>query len=144
MDTDKIRSLWMDDTLEESPIPESSLPKTLQGKGVHLIVRELDADTAGDILNSCADKDGRTDQKKLMAKMLIASVRNADDPDGGPIWNNGFLQPLLAKNVRPLVAIATQSIKQSGLNIKLDEEKKDSEPTTENGSASDSQKTSNA
>lgn len=144
MDTDKIRTLWMDDTLEESPIPESSLPKTLQGKGVHLVVRELDADTAGNILNSCSDKDGNTDQKKLMAKMLIASVRNADDPDGGPIWNNGFLQPLLAKNVRPLVAIAQQSIKQSGLNVKLDEEKKDSDPTIVEGSLSDSQKTSNA
>jgi hypothetical protein len=136
MDNNKIRQLWLDDTLEETSIPESNLPKTLQGKGVNLIIRELDANAAGDILDVCTDKHGKINQKKLMAMMLIASVRNADDPDDAPIWNNSMLQPLLSKNIRPIVAIAQQAIKQSGLNVKLDEEKKDLEPMTVEGSLS--------
>ena len=136
MDTEQIRQLWLEDTLEEMPIPESSLPRPLQGKGVRLITRELDASTAGAIMDKCVDKDGKTEQTKLMGMMLIASVRNADDPNGAVVWNNSFLQPLLSKNVKPLVMIAQQAIKQSGLNVKLDEEKKDSDPTIVEGSLS--------
>ncbi len=138
MDTEQIRQLWLEDTLEEMPIPESSLPRPLQGKGVRLITRELDANTAGAIMDKCVDKSGKTDQTKLMGMMLIASVRNADDPNGAPVWNNSFLQPLLSKNVKPLVMIAQQSIKQSGLNVELDlnEQKKDSDPTIVEGSVS--------
>ncbi len=140
MDTEQIRQLWLEDTLEEMPIPESSLPRPLQGKGVRLITRELDANTAGAIMDKCVDKSGKTDQTKLMGMMLIASVRNADDPNGAPVWNNSFLQPLLSKNVKPLVMIAQQSIKQSGLNVELDldEQKKDSDPTIVEGSVTDS------
>lgn len=135
METDKIRQLWLDETLQEEPIPESSLPRTLQGKGVNLVIRELDANAVGDILNTCTDsKSGKIDQKRLMAMMMIASVRNGDDPDGPPIWNTSFLQPLLSKNVKPLVAIAQQCIKLSGLDVKLDEEKKDSDPMIVEGS----------
>lgn len=138
MDTEQIRQLWLEDTLEEMPIPESSLPRPLQGKGVRLITRELDASTAGAITDKCVDKTGKTDQIKLMGMILIASVRNADDPNGAPVWNNSFLQPLLSKNVKPLVMIAQQSIKQSGLNVELDldEQKKDSDPTIVEGSLS--------
>jgi hypothetical protein len=138
MDTEQIRQLWLEDTLEEIPIPESSLPRPLQGRGVRLITRELDANTAGAIMDKCVNKDGKTDQTKLMGMMLIASVRNADDPNGAAVWNNAFLQPLLSKNVKPLVMIAQQSIKQSGLNVQLDldEEKKDSDPTIVEGSLS--------
>src|SRR5436190_13837356 len=64
MDNDKIRQLWLDDDFEEVPIPESSLPKKLQGQNAHLILRSLDADTAGDILDACTDKTGKTIQKK--------------------------------------------------------------------------------
>src|SRR2546421_4277336 len=133
MENDKIRALWLDDELEEVPIPESSLPKTLQGKKVHLILRALDANTAGDILDACTDKAGKTNQKKLMFMMLAASVRNADDPEKALIWNNSFMQPLLQKNVAPFAAIAQQSIKLSGLNVQLDEEKKDSDPMIVDG-----------
>lgn len=136
MDNDQIRALWLEDTLDGMPIPESFLPKSLQGKGIQLITRELDANTAGDIMDACTDSKGKTNQKKLMAMMLIASVRNVDNPKDEPVWNNSFLQPLLSKNVKPLVMIAQQAIKQSGLNVNLDEEKKDSDPTIVEGSLS--------
>ena len=135
MDNDKIRQLWLDDDFEEVPIPESSLPKKLQGQNAHLILRSLDADTAGDILDACTDKTGKTSQKKLMFMMLAASVRNADDPEKALVWNNSFMQPLLRKNVAPFAAIAQQSIKLSGLSVNLDDEKKDYDPMTVDGFA---------
>jgi hypothetical protein len=138
MDSDQIRSLWLSDELEEVPIPESSLPKKLQGKGVHLLIRALTAGNAGDILDVCTRKDNTTDQKKLMFMMLAATVRNADEPGKPLVWNTSFMQPLLATNVAPFVAIAQQSIKLSGLNVQLDAEKKDFEPMTVEGSLFDS------
>lgn len=138
MDSEQIRSLWLEDKFKEVPVPESSLPTTLQGKKVHLILRSLSAGTAGDILDTCTRKDGTTDQKRLMFMMLAATVRNADEPDRPLIWNNSFMQPLLQTNVAPFVAIAQQSIKLSGLNVQLDAEKKDFDPMIVEGSVSDS------
>lgn len=144
MDNDQIRALWLDEELEEVPIPESSLPKKLQGKKVHLILRSLTADAAGDILDACTRKDGTTDQKKLMFMMLASSVRNADDPDKSLLWNNSFMRPLLATNVGPFAAIAKQSIKLSGLDVQLDSEKKDFDPMIVDGFATDSHVISSA
>jgi len=141
MDSEQIRALWLSDELEEIPILDSSLPKKLQGKGVNLTIRALSAGNAGDILDACTRKDGTTDQKKLMFMMLAATVRNADEPNKPLVWNNSFMQPLLATNVAPFVAIAQQSIKLSGLNAQLDAEKKDFDPMTVDGSVSDSQET---
>ncbi|HEX3640202.1 MAG TPA: hypothetical protein VHV10_02810 [Ktedonobacteraceae bacterium] len=142
MDNDQIRMLWLDDELEEVPIPEESLPKKLKGKKVNLIIRSLSADNAGDILDTCTRKDGTTDQKKLMFMMLAATVRNADDPHKSLVWNTSFMKPLLKTNVAPFVAIAQQSIKLSGLNVQLDAEKKDFDPMIVDGSLSDSPETS--
>ena len=138
MDNDQIRALWLDDKFEEVPIPESSYPKQLQGKNVHLILRSLDANTAGDILDACTDKSGKTSQKKLMFMMLAASVRNGDDPEKALIWNNSFMQPLLKTGIAPFALIAQQSIKLSGLSVQLDDEKKDYDPMIVDGSFSDS------
>lgn len=139
MDNDKIRQLWLEDELEEIPIPESILPKTLQGKKVHLVIRALDANTAGDILDHCTDKAGKTSQKKLMAMMLVNSVRNVDMPDKPLVWNTTFVQLLLQKNVAPMAAIAQKAIALSGMNVQLEAEKKDFDPMIVDGFVTASQ-----
>lgn len=138
MDTNNIRALWLEETLAEEPIPENSLPRTLQGKSVNLLLRELSADEAGDIIDACTDKKtNKLNQKKFMALVLAASVRNANDPEKGLVWDETFVQPLLSKRLKPLLTIATQSINLSGLNDQIvNDQKKDSEPTIVEGSLS--------
>ncbi len=132
----------MDDTPGDLAIPEEALPRPLRGKRVHLITRELDAETAGSIMEASTDKDGKMNQTRFMALILVHTVRNADDPEQALVWNTSFIQPLLQRNAAPMIAIAMQAVKQSGLNVQLDAEKKDSGATTVEGSLSDSLATS--
>lgn len=133
-----IRTAWLNDTLVEEDVPETALPRALQGKGLHFVVRELSADEAGDIINACSDKKtGALDQKRFMAMVVVNSLRNGDDPSCPLIWDATFMQPLLGKSLKPILQIATQSITLSGLNDQLtDEIKNASAPTIVEGSLS--------
>lgn len=138
MDTNTIRSLWLEEDLQEEPISESALPRTLQGKGINLIIRELSADEAGDIIDASTDrKTNKLNQKQFMAMTMVASVRNADEPEKPLVWDQTFMQTLLGKGLKPMLQIAKQSIALSGLSDQLqEEEKKDSKPIIVDGSLS--------
>jgi len=137
MELTDIRAAWLNDALIEEDVPETALPRALQGKGLHLVVRELSADEAGDIIDTCTDKSGHLNQKKFMAMVVVNSLRNGDDPACPLIWDMTFMQPLLSKSLKPILQIATQSIQLSGLNDQLTTElKNDSGATVVEGSLS--------
>lgn len=135
MELNDIRSAWLNDALIEEDVPELSLPRALQGKGLHLIVRELSADEAGSMIDACTDPKTKVlNQKLFMASMVIATLRNGDDPACPSVWDTSFLQPLLTKSIKPILQIAQQSINLSGLNDQLTDVKNDSAPTIVEGS----------
>jgi hypothetical protein len=139
MNSQDIRDMWLEEELQEVPVPEKFLPRSLRGKGLNLLVRELSAEEAGDIIDACSDKkSGKLNQKLFMSRVVLSSLRNADEPDCPLLWTDiTYLQPLLKKGLNPILSIAKQSIELSGLNDQVTEDlKNDSGPIVVEGSLS--------
>ena len=108
-------------------------PVTIDGIDANLIIRELDADKGLKIIQSSADK-GTVDRKHLLARIVLYSLRNADEP-GKPLLfaseqnpneaDESYMHILLSQGMKTFMQAATRAMELSGLNNSIDQEKKD-------------------
>jgi hypothetical protein len=121
MDTQAIRQAWMESELAEQPV-KIDLPGLA---GANLIIRELTFGEGADLIALCSDQKSKTmDQKKLMGLVLLATLRNADDPDKALIFSEADRDFILSKSMNAALTAANASLKLSGLQEKAADESK--------------------
>lgn len=131
MDTQAIRQAWLESELKEVPV-KVSIPALA---GANLIIRELSGDEGSALMDACTDLETKkVDQKKLVAGIIIATLRNADDPEKALIWGEFDRDPLMAKGLEPIMTIAQKSIALSGLTDAAVADAKKNSPGATNGS----------
>jgi hypothetical protein len=113
--------------------------------GANLFIRELSGKAGADLIAQCTDADGKTDQTSLVAGIVLATLRNADDPnkalifgfDGQDAPNPAFRDGLMAIGLGNVMACANASIELSGLGqAAVSQAKNASAPTVVDGSLS--------
>jgi|SRR5579859_5859239 len=119
MDNASIRTLILNTPLAEE---EVSIP----GWTANLKIRELDARTGSKLVEACTRADGTMDQDGFIAGVILATLRNADDPqdalvfsdEGTPdTYNAAYRDQLMTQTgLGKIMAVANQSIKLSGLD----------------------------
>lgn len=91
----------------------------------NLIIRELDAHSGSALLASCSDAAGNVNQESLVAGIVLATLRNADDPHKSLIfaknddpheYDPAYRDRLMSLGLGRVMGVATASIKLSGLD----------------------------
>jgi hypothetical protein len=141
MQTSDIRNLILSSQLKEQPVKVDAWP------GTNLIIRELSGKAGSDLISVCTDTKGNVDQESLVAGVVLATLRNADDPnkalvfakaDDGNSYDPAYRDALMSTGLGNIMAVANASITLSGLNqaANVDASKNDSSGTAPAGSAS--------
>lgn len=131
MDTQAIRAAWLESELKEIPV-KVSIPALA---GANLVIRELSGDEGSALMDACTDQETKkVDQKKLVAGIIIATLRNADDPEKALIFSEFDRDPLMSKGLEPLMLTAKTSIKLSGLEDTSVADAKKNSTASPNGS----------
>ena len=124
-DTNSIRNMILTTPLLEQPVSITGWEKDATGNDAHLIIRELDGKEGSDLIAACSDSTGKVNQEALVAGIILASLRNADDPqkalvfsfDGQPnVYNPAYRDGLMATGLGRIMQVAQSSIKLSGLD----------------------------
>jgi hypothetical protein len=108
MQTADIRNLILTRPLKEQGVTIAEWPDT------SLIIRELSAADASAIVDGATGADGKTNQTALIASVVIATLRNAEDKS--LIFAPTDRDALLATGLGPIMEVAQASIALSGLN----------------------------
>lgn len=108
MQTSDIRTLILSRPLKEQPVTVEAWPDA------SLIIRELSAADASAIVDAATAADGKTNQTALVASVVIATLRNAEDKS--LIFQATDRDALLATGLGPIMEVAQASIKLSGLD----------------------------
>lgn len=132
MKTADVRSLILNTPLREETV-------TIPGwDGANLLIRELNGKAGADLIAACTDANGKIQQDALVAGIILATLRNADDPNKALVFgyddrdepNPAYRDSLMATGLGRIMECAKRSIKLSGLDeTALDNAKKDSSGT---------------
>lgn len=127
MNTQAIRQAWLESKLKEVPVTVD-IPEL---KDAHLVIRELPGHAGNELMEICTNQDTKTvDQKKLVAGIILATLRNADDPEKSLIFSEPDRDLLMSTGLGAIMTVAMASINLSGLADKATEDaKKNSSPT---------------
>jgi hypothetical protein len=119
MNTLDIRHLILSTPLREEPV-------TVAGwESANLVIRELDGKRGAELIAACTDTSGNVNQEALVAGIVLATLRNADDPQKALIfcsahdpntYDPALRDSLMATGLGRIMHVATQSIKLSGLD----------------------------
>ena len=121
MDTVAIRNLILSTPLQEQPAVVAAWP------GTNLIIRELSASAGAALMSAVSDSAGKVDQDALVAGIVLATLRNADDakkalifssdPVNSPdVYDPAFRDNLMSTGLGSIMQVAQASIKLSGLD----------------------------
>lgn len=121
MDTLSVRNLILQTPLREQPVVVSGW------EGANLIIRELDGKTGADLMAAVSDASGKVNQEALVAGIILASLRNADDPSKALVFSSdpantpnaydpAFRDSLMSTGLGRVMQVAQASIKLSGLD----------------------------
>ena len=107
-----------------TPLREEAV--TVPGwEAAHVVIRELDGKRGAELIAACTDASGNVNQEALVAGIVLATLRNADDPhkalifchaDDPNTYDPALRDSLMATGLGRIMQVATQSIKLSGLD----------------------------
>lgn len=118
METADVRNMILSTPLAEQAV---SIP----GWNANLLIRELSGKAGSDLINACTDaQTQKVNQDALIAGVILATLRNADDPAKALVFstddpntpNLAFRDPLMATGLGRIMQVAMQSISLSGLD----------------------------
>lgn len=117
MDTADIRNGIFSTPLVEAPV-------TIAGWNYNLIIRELSGKAGSALIKSTSNDKGVVDQEALIAGIIMATLRNADDPQKSLIFgmdttdepNPIYRDQLMGTGLSRVMEAAKQSITLSGLD----------------------------
>lgn len=126
MDTLSIRNMILSTPLQELPVSIDGWIDPATNKPANLVIRELTGKAGSELLTSCTDVSTKSvDQEALVAGIVLATLRNADDANKALIFamdndpntfNPALRDPLMATGLGRIMDVARQSIKLSGLD----------------------------
>lgn len=128
-DTLSIQKLILNTPLRELPVTIPGWDKDENGNPVNLILRELDGHSGAALMNAVSDKEGNVNQERLVAGVILATLRNADDPKKALVFSAdpvnapdeyapAFRDSLMSTGLGNIMNAAKQSIELSGLDSK--------------------------
>lgn len=121
MDTLALQQLILNTPLQEQSVSVAAWP------GANLIIRELDGKSGSDLMESVTDVASKSvDQEALVAGIVLATLRNADDPNKALVFSAdpinqpntyapAFRDSLMKTGLGNIMTVAQQSLKLSGL-----------------------------
>lgn len=119
MENADIRNMILNTPLVDQPV-------TVDGWNANLFIRELSGKNGSALVNACTDQTTqKVDQVALIAGVILATLRNADDPNKALVFSKpdsphdydpAFRDPLMSTGLGRLMQVALQSIKLSGLD----------------------------
>lgn len=127
MDTANIRDFILSVPLQEQAVSIPGWDKDASGNPVNLIIRELDGAAGSALMDKVTDSmTQKVDQKKLVAAIILATLRNADDPNKALVfssdpankpdeYNPAYLDGLMSRGLGRIMEVSTASLKLSGL-----------------------------
>lgn len=128
MDTIALRQLILATPLQEQPVTIANWIDPVAQKPVNLLIRELDGRSGSDLIAGCTDvKTSAVDQDALVAGIVLATLRNADDPNKALVFSSdpvnkpndydpAYRDSLMATGLGDIMQVAQASIKLSGLD----------------------------
>jgi len=137
MDTLAIRQMILSTPLQEKPV-------VVPGWSANLIIRELDGKSGSDLVAACTDTDGKVSQEALVAGIVLATLRNADDAnkalvfckDGAPnVYDPAYRDSLMSTGLGRIMQVANASIDLSGLGAASGESAKNDLGATQDGTS---------
>lgn len=125
--------------------PLREKPVEIAGWPDGLIIRELSGKAGAALIKLCSDDKGNVDQDKLVAGVILATLRDGDDPDKSLLfaketnpdeYDPAYKDGLMAGGLGRIMQAAMESIDLSGLNqaAAKDAAKKDSSAIIVDGS----------
>jgi len=112
--------------LQEKPVTIDGWNDPATGAPANLIIRELTGAAGSELLTSCTDVSTKSvDQEALVAGIVLATLRNADDPNKSLVfalatdpnaYDPALRDPLMATGLGRIMEVAQASIKLSGLD----------------------------
>lgn len=143
MNTADVRTLLLSTKLQEKRVIVPGWEST------NLIIRELSGKAGAELIAQCTDADGKIVQESLVAGVILATLRNADDPNKALVFgyedrdeaNPLFKDAIMSIGLGRVMSVAKASIDLSGLNesAQVEDLKNDSERTIVEGSLTTSQ-----
>lgn len=133
METADVRNMILSTPLAEIPV-------TIPGWNANLLIRELSGNEGSELIDACTDQQTqKVNQKAMIAGVILATLRNADDPNKTLVFstaddpnkpNLAFRDPLMSTGLGRLMSVALTSIELSGLNTAtgIKDAKNDSAP----------------
>lgn len=121
METLDIQKLILGTPLREQSVSVATWP------GANLIIRELDGKSGSDLMEACTNVATKSvDQEALVAGIVLATLRNADDPNKALVFSAdpvnqphvyapSFRDSLMATGLGNIMQVAQDSLKLSGL-----------------------------
>ncbi len=127
LDTIAVRNLILNASLLEESVTIPGWDKAADGSATNLIIRELDGKTGSDLIAACSDANGKPNQDALIAGVILATLRNGDDPQKALVfavdpasqpntYDPAYRDQLMSKGLGRIMQAATASIKLSGLD----------------------------
>lgn len=125
MQTLDIRNMILTTTLREQSV---TVP---DWETANLIIRELDGKSGSELISACTDADGSVNQDAFVSGVILATLRNADDPNKALVfckdnqpneYDPAYRDALMATGLGRIMQVAMKSITLSGLNesVKVD------------------------
>lgn len=132
MDTNSLRNMILTTPLLEEPVTVPGWLDPVTKQPAKLLIRELDGKSGAALIAACTDLDTQSvNQDKLVAGIILASLRNADDPNKALVfssdpenepdtYNPAFHDSLMATGLGRIMQVAQRSIKLSGLDASVE------------------------
>lgn len=128
LDTVSLRQLILSTPLAEQPVVIAGWDTAPDGSAIQLIIRELDGKSGSELIAACSDVKGAVNQEALVAGIILATLRNADDPNKALVfasdpanspntYDPAYRDALMATGLGHIMAAAMASIKLSGLDV---------------------------
>ncbi len=128
LDTVALRQLILATPLAEEPVVIPGWDKNpADGTPTNLIIRELDGKSGAALIDACSDSSGKVNQEALVAGVILATLRNGDDPKKSLVFSSdpvntpdvydpAFRDSLMSQGLGHVMQAAKASIKLSGLD----------------------------
>ena len=127
MDTTSIRTFILEVPLQEQPVTIPGWDKDASGNPINLLIRELDGKSGSDLMSKVTDlKTQQVDQDALVSGIVLATLRNADDPNKALIFSSdpvnkpdeydpAYRDALMSGGLGRIMNVAKASLELSGL-----------------------------
>lgn len=127
MDTSALRDFILAVPLQEQAVSIPGWDKDASGNPVNLIIRELDGKAGAELMDKVSDpKTKQVDQTKLVAAIILATLRNGDDPNKALVfssdpaskpdeYNPAYFDSLMSRGLGRIMEVSTLSLQLSGL-----------------------------